>query len=71
MRAWNRLAAAHDALWPQVRLSAGDLRNLTALPSNDIDADFRDDLENMLESFGSTLLKPPGFTKAYSTRTLE
>jgi hypothetical protein len=70
-RDWNAAVARHPLLWPQVRLDAGDLRNLTVMPREQIDAGFRNDLEQMLDRFSNPLDLVEGFSKPYAPRTID
>jgi len=69
-RGWNKAAAEYPAVWPQLRLAAGDLRRFTVLPRAQIDVNFIADLESMLSAFGTRLKMPKGFRKPYESSTL-
>jgi integrase len=70
-RDWNAAAARHAVVWPQVRLKAGDRRNITVMPREQIDADYRADQEDMLARFGSKLNLVGGLRKPYAPRSIE
>jgi integrase len=70
-RSWNNARARRPALWPQVRLDAGDRRNITTMRREQVEADYLADQEEMLSRFGSKLNRVKGFDRPYAPRTIE